>query len=144
TSWRMIFRKTINKNGSWDYMYIMAHRGASGYAPENTIAAFRKGIEQKVDCLEMDVRLTKDGVPVICHDAHIKRVSNGGKQYVSDLTYEQLRSYDFGSWYNKEYAGEPIALFEDVLGEAEQSHIELNIELKYGPDIPVGLEQKVL
>src|SRR5699024_8249365 len=83
-------------------------------------------------------------VPIICHDAHINRVSNGGKQYVSDLTYEQLRSYDFGSWYNKAYAGEPIALFEDVLEEAEQSHVELNIELKYGPDIPIGLEQKVL
>lgn len=125
-------------------MYIMAHRGASGFAPENTMSAFRKGIESKADCLELDVRLTKDGIPVVCHDPHIKRVSNGGKEYVSDLTYDQLRAYDFGSWYGKKYSGERIALFEDVVKEAEQSTIDLNVELKYGPDRPTGLEQRVL
>lgn len=125
-------------------MYIMAHRGASGYAPENTMAAFRKGIESGADCLELDVRFTKDRVPVICHDAHIGRVSNGGKQFVSDLTYDELTEYDFGSWFSDAFAGEKIALFEDVLKEAAKSEINLNIELKYGPDIPEGLEKTVL
>jgi len=125
-------------------MYIQAHRGASGLAPENTMAAFRKGMESGVDCLELDVRLTKDKVPVVCHDAHINRVSNGGKQFVSDLTYEELSTYDFGAWYSDAFKGERIPLLEDVLKEAEKSHIDLNIELKHGPIIGDGLENKVL
>lgn len=122
----------------------MAHRGASGFAPENTMAAFKKGIESGADSLELDVRLTKDGLPVICHDAHINRVSDGGKQFIHELTYSELSEYDFGSWFSDEYAGERIALFEDVLKLAEDSSIELNIELKNGPLIPDDLEEQVL
>lgn len=70
---------------------IIAHRGASTYAPENTLPAFKKAIEQESDAIELDVRLTKDGVPVICHDATINRTSNG-KGYIHKLTIKQLKN----------------------------------------------------
>jgi|SRR5699024_3302501 len=126
-------------------MYIMAHRGASGFAPENTMAAFKIALKKQVDCIELDVRLTKDEVPVVIHDAHIYRTSNGGKQYIHELTLEELKKYDFGSWYGKgEFSNERIPLLEEVLELVEDENVDLNIEIKNGPIIPDNLEEKVL
>src|SRR5699024_8180231 len=113
------------------------------YAPENTIAAFQKAIEFGADCIELDVRLSKDNVPVISHDASINRTSNG-KGYVHNFTVDELKSFDFGSWFSDDYIGESIPTLEEVLDLVKFHSIDLNIELKNGPIIPKDLELNVL
>lgn len=124
-------------------LQIIAHRGASHYAPENTIAAFEKAIQQKADGIELDVRLSKDSVPVINHDATINRTSNG-KGYIHSQTIDQLKQHDFGSHFSKKFRKETIASLEEVLQLVQDQDIRLHIELKNGPIIPTDLESKVL
>lgn len=78
---------------------IIAHRGASELAPENTIAAFRRAIEDGAEGIEFDVRLAKDGVPVVFHDARLNRVGQTDSR-VSDFTAAELQTFDVGSWFN--------------------------------------------
>lgn len=79
---------------------IIAHRGASAEAPENTFAAFRRAIEAGADGIELDVRLSRDGVAVVCHDSSLKRTGlTKGK--VADFTAAELTKIDVGSWFNK-------------------------------------------
>lgn len=126
-------------------MYLMAHRGVSSLYPENTILAFKKAIEAKYDCIELDVRLSKDGIPVVIHDATIQRTSNGGKQYIHHLTIEQLKQYDFGSWLDPKFQEEKIPTLEEVFQLIKGERIELNIELKNVPVIPShNFERKIL
>lgn len=122
----------------------MAHRGYSGFYPENTLIAFKEAIKESYDYLELDVRLSKDEVPIIIHDATINRTSNGGKQFVHDLTLEQLKSYDYGSWFDEKFSGETIPTLEELFQLVEKENIKLNVELKNGPIIPENLEEKVL
>src|SRR3954463_10063616 len=75
----------------------VAHRGASGYAPENTIAAFDKALDMKADYIEIDVQRSKDGKLVIIHDTTVNRTTDG-TGYVKDLTFDQLESLDAGSF----------------------------------------------
>src|SRR5262245_20012933 len=78
---------------------IIAHRGDSIHAPENTLAAIRAAVEAGADGVEFDVRLAKDGVPVVIHDASLKRVA-GVDLKVADLTSAELGTIDVGSWFN--------------------------------------------
>ncbi|MBD5071934.1 glycerophosphodiester phosphodiesterase, partial [Xanthomonas citri pv. citri] len=79
-------------------MYIIAHRGASGYAPENTIAAFDLAVKMNADMIELDVQLTKDRQIVVIHDDRVDRTTNGSG-FVKDFTLEELQKLDAGSWY---------------------------------------------
>jgi glycerophosphoryl diester phosphodiesterase len=79
---------------------IVAHRGASAAAPENTLAAFRKGLEEGADGVEFDVRLTRDGVPVVFHDSTLSRVA-GIDRRIADLNYKELADIDVGSWFDR-------------------------------------------
>lgn len=81
--------------------FIIAHRGASALAPENTLAAFGRAIDDGADGIEFDVRSAKDGVPIVFHDADLKRV--GAKNgLVGDYTAEELGKTDVGSWFNRQ------------------------------------------
>ncbi len=82
--------------------FIIAHRGSSANAPENTLAAFQKAIDEQADGIEFDVRLAKDGVPVIFHDATLKRLAKI-KNRVDDFTAEELSRVDVGSWFNRAF-----------------------------------------
>src|SRR5699024_9736333 len=93
--------------------------------------------------IELDVRLTKDNVPVISHDASINRASNG-KGYIHHLTVDQLKKYDFGSSFSKKFKGETIPTLEEALAVIQSSSVSLNIEIKNGPIIPENLEQNIL
>lgn len=124
-------------------MKIIAHRGASTYAPENTLPAFSKAVEQNADAIELDVRLSKDGVPVICHDATINRTSTG-KGYVHQLTVSQLKKYDFGIKFSKHYKGVTIPTLAELFELLAENPVPLHIEIKNGPNIPKGFEQKLL
>ncbi|MBM7565442.1 glycerophosphodiester phosphodiesterase [Paenibacillus sacheonensis] len=121
----------------------VAHRGASGLAPENTMAAFQAALAYPfVQWIELDVQLSKDGIPVVIHDDMLKRTARtSGK--VSDYTAEELGRMDAGGWFDKSFAGEGIPTLEQVL-DATIGRCRLNIELKtYGGRYP-GMERKVV
>lgn len=106
-----------------------AHRGASAYAPENTMSAFKKAFEIGANGIELDLQKTKDDKIVIFHDEKIDKKSNGtGK--ISDYTYRELLKLDFGSWFSEEYKDEKIVLFEDFMKEVSNKNLMLAIELK--------------
>lgn len=108
---------------------IIAHRGASKFAPENTLAAFEMAYEMGADGIETDVHLTKDLVPVLIHDERVNRTTNGNG-YIKDLMYEQLCELDAGSWFAPQFAGERIITLDRFLQWAKDKPIHLNIELK--------------
>jgi glycerophosphoryl diester phosphodiesterase len=118
----------------------IAHRGATGYAPENTIAAFDKAIEMKADYIEMDIQRTKDGELVIIHDTSVDRTTDG-TGYIKDLTSTQLRDLDAGSWKGEEFAGEKIPTFDEIL-DKYHGKIGILLELK-APELYPGIEESI-
>ena len=109
---------------------VISHRGANIYAPQNTLPAFRKSVEIGVDGFETDVHLSKDGVPVICHNYTIDKTSNG-KGSISQMTLEELKSYDFGSYFSERYKDTPLPTLDEFLELVTKTDIKiLNIELK--------------
>ncbi|MBP3892263.1 MAG: glycerophosphodiester phosphodiesterase [Solobacterium sp.] len=121
---------------------IWAHRGASGYAPENTLIAFQKAVDLKADGVELDVQRSKDGVLVVCHDETIDRTSDG-KGWIQDLTFEELRSYNFNTRF-KEFGNQKIPTFEEVLNLLKPTGLTINIELKTGVLFYPGIEKEVV
>lgn len=108
--------------------YIIAHRGASFHAPENTLSAFRKAIELGADGIETDVQITADHQLVIHHNYSVDGTTNAtGK--IADMTLEELKELDFGSHKGIEYAGERIATLEECLDVVRPLKV-VNIELK--------------
>jgi glycerophosphoryl diester phosphodiesterase len=109
--------------------YAIAHRGWSGVAPENTLSAFKHALKcPTADVIECDIQLTKDGKIVVIHDFSLDRTSNGTGP-VFEHTYEELLQYDFGSWFGKEFEGERIMLFSELL-ELVQGKKKLMVEFK--------------
>ncbi|ANA81511.1 glycerophosphodiester phosphodiesterase [Paenibacillus glucanolyticus] len=131
----------IGSEGDANQSWInIAHRGASGAAPENTMASFAKAFDMGADMLELDVQMSKDGEMVVIHDTTVDRTTNG-QGNVGDLTFQELRQLDAGSWYGSEYKGELIPTLSEVL-EHFGGRIGLLIELK-SPDLYPGIEQGV-
>lgn len=121
----------------------VAHRGWSGRAPENTMAAIRLALEAPdVEWIEIDVQLSKDGIPVVIHDFTLRRTTNGRGE-VKDHTAAELLSLDAGHWFSQKYQGEPIPLLDEVLQEAI-GRCKLNIELKTDGIRYPSLEERVL
>ena len=114
----------------------IGHRGACAYYPENTMVSFQAASRMNADFLELDVQLTKDGIPVVIHDFTVKRTTNG-KGNVSNLLYENIKQLDAGSWFSREFTGERIPRLEEVL-EFAQNNINLNIEIKANPKSKPG------
>lgn len=107
---------------------VIAHRGSSKEAPENTMAAFRLALEQGCDAIELDIHLSADRRVVVCHDATIDRTTNGTGA-ILEMTAAQLRQYDAGSWFGESFAGERLPLLDEVL-ELVPASIGINIEIK--------------
>lgn len=129
-------------NGKIQYKTVnVAHRGASAHAPENTIASFDKALYLNADYFELDVQMTKDGELIIMHDTEVDRTTNG-KGEIKDLTFDEIRQLDAGSWYDEFCAGEKVPSFEEVLNRYCDSDIGILIELK-DPELYPGIEQKV-
>jgi len=109
---------------------ICAHRGAMDTHPENTIAAFKEAIRLQAQMIELDVRMTKDRHLVILHDETVDRTTNGtGK--IEDLTLEQVKHLDAGSWKSQDFESEKIPTFTEALA-AMPDNIWLNVHLKGG------------
>lgn len=124
---------------------VIAHRGFSGQAPENTMAAFTRAVKVKADMMELDVLLTRDGQIVVIHDDTLERTTNGTGR-VADYTYEELRQFDAGTWFHPRFEGERIPLLRDVLAYS-RSKILVNIEIKteaYSPNTFESIAAKVV
>lgn len=124
-----------------DY-FVVAHRGASGVAPENTLSSFQKAIDVGAHFIEMDVQVTSDGVPIVFHDKGLSRTTDG-IGFASTLTFEQLRKLDSGRWFSQEFSGERIPSLEEVLKFVD-GKIFLNIELKNLGEKPRKNIEKIL
>lgn len=120
-----------------------AHRGASAYCPENTMAAFEKAVQLGATGIETDVQRTKDGVLVLIHDESLKRTA-GLPQLVKDTDYSQLSALDAGSWFHPDYAGERIPTLEQLLSFGKEHSLVLNLELKNGVVLYEGMETEVI
>ncbi|MGB0166019.1 MAG: glycerophosphodiester phosphodiesterase [Luteibaculum sp.] len=107
---------------------IIAHRGASFLAPENTLAAISQALEIGVDFIEVDVRLTIDNIPVLMHDSRVNRTTNGRGSLVS-YTYKTLKKLDAGSWFHSDFKGEPVPSLNEVFRKVLPS-AKLLVELK--------------
>lgn len=94
---------------------IIAHRGYSARAPENTLAAIEAAIIAGADAVEFDLHVSSDGVPVLFHDATLARTTDGAGE-VRELSFDELRSLDAGSWFSPAFAGERIPSFAEALG----------------------------
>ena len=125
-----------------DKTNIFAHRGASGYAPENTLEAFELAIAQKADGIELDVQITSDGIPVVIHDETIDRVTSK-TGYVKDYTLKELKELTVMENQFPDYPSSKIPTLEEVLDAVKASGILVNIELKTGIYWYPEIEEKV-
>jgi len=123
-----------------EHLLVVAHRGASSLAPENTLAAVNKALELGADGVEIDVRLTKDGEVVLIHDSSLMRTA-GDPGEIWEYTLEELARFEVGSWFGEEFRGEPIPTLIQVI-RAVKGRILLNIEIKVSREEP-ALAQKV-
>jgi glycerophosphoryl diester phosphodiesterase len=114
---------------------VVAHRGASGLAPENTLAAFRLAVELGTPAVECDVHLSADGQVVVIHDPTVDRTTNGSGA-VETLSFDALRALDAGSWFGARFAGERIPTLAEALA-ACAGRSRLFVELKVGGGVPL-------
>ncbi|WP_435768771.1 glycerophosphodiester phosphodiesterase [Nocardioides sp. SYSU DS0651] len=126
-----------------------AHRGASAYAPENTLAAFAVGIEQRSDWIESDVQLSKDGVPILMHDTTLARTTDVEQVFpgrapwqVRDFTLAEIKQLDAGSWKGAAFAGEPVPTLAEMVEQVRRSRSGILMEIK-APHLYPGIERAV-
>lgn len=117
-------------------VWIVGHRGAMGYCPENTLVSFERGLELGADWIELDVHLSKDGALIVIHDETLDRTTNG-HGLVRDHTLTQLRSLDAGN-------GQKLLTLDEVLDWARRRDTLLDIEIKNAPVFYPGIEDKVV
>jgi len=110
---------------------LVAHRGASREAPENTRSAFDASLLPGIFGIEFDVQLSADGIPVVFHDRTLSRVG-GGRRRIADFRLQELRSLDFGAWFNASFTGEPLMTLDAVLRRYRRRSA-LFIEIKSRP-----------
>ena len=121
---------------------VWAHRGASGYAPENTLAAFQKAVDLGADGVELDIQLTKDDQIVVIHDEMIDRTSDG-KGWVKDYTLEELRAFNYNRT-KPEYKHADIPTMREVFELLKPTGLFINIEIKTGVVFYEKIEEKIL
>ncbi|MBI5799473.1 MAG: glycerophosphodiester phosphodiesterase [Verrucomicrobia bacterium] len=118
---------------------IIAHRGASHDAPENTLASFKLGWQQHADACELDIWLSKDGKLIVSHDADTKRITGIAKK-IPESTLAELRSLDAGSWKDPKWMGEKLPTLDEVLALIPDGK-RLVIEIKCGVEVLPELER---
>ncbi|MGO1820040.1 MAG: glycerophosphodiester phosphodiesterase [Senegalia sp. (in: firmicutes)] len=122
---------------------IYAHRGAKGYRPENTMAAFKLAMEMGADGIETDIHLSKDGYLVLIHDEKVDRTTTK-KGYIKDMTLDQIKLLDAGSKFSEEFAGEEIPTLEELIILTKDTDIILNIEIKNNKMNYPKIEEKLV
>ncbi len=130
---------------------VIAHRGASGYAPENTLAAFSLAARMGVAAIELDVHLSADGEPVVIHDSRVERTTDG-RGAVRNMTLAELKELDAGSWFSRSghgiswssYAGERIPTLQQAIDVAAEAGIGLYVEIKDPELYPEDFEDRIV
>ncbi|MCU6435599.1 glycerophosphodiester phosphodiesterase [Undibacterium sp. Jales W-56] len=116
----------------WPYPKVIAHRGGGTLAPENTMAALQCGLSHGFRAVEFDVMLSKDGIPVLMHDPLFGRTV-AGEGNVAGTMAQDLMRMDAGSWFSKDFAGEPVPSYQQVLEFCLKHGIWMNVEIKPVP-----------
>lgn len=111
-------------------MWVVAHRGASGHAPENTLAAYRRAVELSAKFIETDLQLSRDSRFVAIHDDTLERTTNG-RGPVHKLTLAELRELDAGSWFGPQFAGERIPTLDEILRFSREFDVVFYLEIKF-------------
>ncbi|MEK9723172.1 MAG: glycerophosphodiester phosphodiesterase [Rhodospirillaceae bacterium] len=111
---------------------VIGHRGAAGHAPENTLASIRKAAELGATWVEFDVKLSADGVPVLCHDDTLERTTDG-RGRVAARTARELARLDAGGWFDPAFAGEPLPTLDAALAQLAALGLGANVEIKPCP-----------
>ena len=125
-------------------MLVIAHRGASGHAPENTLVAFRRAFELGAKAIEFDVHQTLDHELVVAHDDDFRRCGGGDRRRVKNIHWKgEAEAVDVGSWFDASFAGERLPRLADVYDLAGPA-IEFHLEIKHGSAIYPGIEERVL
>jgi len=118
---------------------VIAHRGCSAYAPENTLSAMKLAWESGADACELDIHLTRDGHIVVIHDKDTARTAGGVNLIVKDSTLSELSALDVGKWKAPKWAGERIPTLAQCLATLPESNGRIFIEIKSGPEIVPAL-----
>lgn len=111
---------------------VIGHRGAASYAPENTIEGIHTAADMGVEWVELDVKLTKDDIPILFHDDMLERTTNGSG-LVAKTTYEDLKQMEAGSWFSDSFAGLKIPTLEEAIDALIERDLGLNLEIKACP-----------
>jgi glycerophosphoryl diester phosphodiesterase len=112
---------------------IIGHRGVAAYAPENTLDGLHTAADMGIEWVEFDVKLTKDGVPILFHDETLERTTNGGDRLVAQVTYEEIKELEAGSWFSESFAGIKIPTLEEAIEVLLQRDLGINVEIKPCP-----------
>lgn len=112
---------------------IIGHRGAAAYAPENTLEGLHTAADMGIDWVEFDVKLTKDHVPILFHDETLDRTTNGGNLLVANVTYEEIKQFEAGSWFSDSFAGIKIPTLEEAIEVLLKRNLGVNVEIKPCP-----------
>ncbi|PIM68600.1 glycerophosphodiester phosphodiesterase [Streptomyces sp. JV178] len=133
-----------------DNLMVVAHRGASAYAPENTLAAVDRADEMGFSWVENDVQRTKDGALVVVHDATLARTTDVEQVFpdrapwnVRDFTVAEIARLDAGSWFDTRYAGARVPTLEQYMRRLSRNHQKLVLEIK-NPQLYPGIEEQTL
>jgi glycerophosphoryl diester phosphodiesterase len=110
---------------------IIGHRGAAGHAPENTMSSIQKAFDLGATWVEVDVRLSRDGIPVLFHDDRLERTTDGNGT-VAQKTLDELKRLDAGRWFDPAFADETIPTLEELVARLTELQMGLNLELKPG------------
>ncbi|MCC7226623.1 MAG: glycerophosphodiester phosphodiesterase [Burkholderiaceae bacterium] len=116
----------------WPYPRFVAHRGGGVAAPENTLAGMRAAVAHAYRMVEFDVKLSRDGVPVLMHDVTLERTTNGIGP-AGERSFAELARLDAGSWHSPGYAGEPVPGLESIARYARAVRLACNVEIKPTP-----------
>ncbi len=117
---------------AWPWPRIQAHRGAGALAPENTLAAIRRGYALGLRAIEVDARLTRDEVPVLIHDRTLERTTDGHGA-VAETMAADIGRLDAGRWFGPEYRGEPVPTLAATIALCRVQAISINLEIKRAP-----------
>ena len=111
---------------------VIGHRGAAAYAPENTLEGLHTAADMGIEWVEVDVKLTKDGVPILFHDETLDRTTNGNGP-VAEKDYEEIKQLEAGSWYGESFTGIKIPTLEEAVDVLLERDLGLNLEIKACP-----------
>jgi len=132
-AWGLVLAMSTDTSAQYQKKTLVAHRGASAYAPEHTLSAYKLAIEQGADFVEQDLAVTKDGILICLHDASLERTTNVEEMFpdrsmtvaldgktrtawvANDFTLAEIKTLDAGSWFDKKFAGERIPTFDEAI-----------------------------